>query len=779
MNILMALSQLEVTGAEVYATTVGNTLTQRGHNVFYVSDTLTKPHDGPYFKLRFNKRSIPRRFWHVAYLVYLIKKHNIQMVHAHSRASSWSCHVACKLTGTPMVTTVHGRQPVHASRKKFHAMGNKAMPVCEAIYHQLIDDLNVPQETLEVSRNGIDTHSYQWLAPPQNTRKVIAIIGRLSGPKGDLCYRLLEECLDLDKYDVKIVTGTQPDARFDKFKAKADFVGYVEDVPAIMARADLVIGAGRVAMESLLCGRPTMAIGEALNIGPVTQENLQQAMATNFGDIGKKELDIDFSVIPAQIEAALSAPHCDPQVSEKIKQSYDLQNIVSHLETIYQSVYVYTKRKDIPVLMYHRFINSDDGKGTIGPYLDIRMFEKHLKLLKRLGFETLTFSDLKEHGVISRLKAGKRYCIITVDDGFKDNYTLMLPLLKKYNFKAVVYAVTGVDFNKWDVEHPESPEKRFELMTPSEIKAMADSGYIEIGGHTLTHPHLNTLSREEQKAEIMENKAQLETLLGKELVSFAYPYGDWNEDSKALAKEAGYQFAVATNSGPVAFHEDPYLIRRIGIFPGTDVLSLARKITGGYLFRKLTPKKNVFTHLVFKVRNSVKIAKGNTIKFGVKNRIRKCTIAIHGRGNRLIFEDGANLKGVHIELDGNHCTMIIGKHCVIGEGCYFSARENNTTLRIGDHCMFSRNVKLMTSDGHDIHTLEQEKRINSAKNITIGNRVWLADSAVVLKGCTIGDGAVVGINAVVTKNVPNNSIAAGNPAKVIKNNIRWNEELTY
>ncbi|WP_229333339.1 acyltransferase [Grimontia hollisae] len=173
------------------------------------------------------------------------------------------------------------------------------------------------------------------------------------------------------------------------------------------------------------------------------------------------------------------------------------------------------------------------------------------------------------------------------------------------------------------------------------------------------------------------------------------------------------------------------------------------------------------------------MAKGNTIKFGVKNRIRKCTIAIHGRGNRLIFEDGANLKGVHIELDGNHCTMIIGKHCVIGEGCYFSARENNTTLRIGDHCMFSRNVKLMTSDGHDIHTLEQEKRINPAKNITIGNRVWLADSSVVLKGCTIGDGAVVGINAVVTKNVPNNSIAAGNPAKVIKNNIRWNEELTY
>ena len=109
MNILMALSQLEVTGAEVYATTVGNELTRRGHQVCYVSDTLTKPTLGPVFKLRFNKRSILRRFWHVFYLIYLIKKHHIQLVHAHSRASGWSSYVACKLTGTPMITTVHGR----------------------------------------------------------------------------------------------------------------------------------------------------------------------------------------------------------------------------------------------------------------------------------------------------------------------------------------------------------------------------------------------------------------------------------------------------------------------------------------------------------------------------------------------------------------------------------------------------------------------------------------------------------------------------------------------
>jgi len=278
MNILMALSQLEVTGAEVYATTVGNELTARGHNVHYVSDTLTKPFQGKYFKLRFNKRSIPRRLWHVAYLIYLIKKHKIQLVHAHSRASSWSCHVACKITGTPMVTTVHGRQPVHASRKKFHAMGDKALPVCEAIKDQLIHELGVSEKQLEVSRNGVETDKFTWLKAPQNEKPIITIIGRLTGPKGELCYRLLDDCLDIDSYDVKVISGSKIAPRFDKFRQRVDFCGYSNDVASVLATSDLVIGAGRVAMESLLCGRPTLAIGEAKAIGLVDESNIKKAM---------------------------------------------------------------------------------------------------------------------------------------------------------------------------------------------------------------------------------------------------------------------------------------------------------------------------------------------------------------------------------------------------------------------------------------------------------------------------------------------------------------------
>lgn len=586
MNILMALSQLEVTGAEVYATTVGNELTRRGHNVFYVSDTLTKPTLGPVFKLRFNKRSILRRFWHVFYLIYLIKKHHIQLVHAHSRASGWSSYVACKLTGTPMITTVHGRQPVHASRKAFHALGYRAVAVCEDIAHQIVDNLGVDPAIVQVLRNGIETDKFQPVPAPDNPKPVIAIIGRLSGPKGELCYRLLDEVLDLDACRVRIVSGTKVPERFARFEGRAEFVGYVDDVPALLAGSDLVIGAGRVAMEALLCGRPAFAIGEAKAIGLVTEQNLAEALASNFGDIGPKDLAIDFAALKGAVESALASKVVPEVIRQRIQDEYGLQGVVSGLESIYQDAVVETLRREMPVIMYHRFIEQDSEKGVHGTWMPITMFEKHLRLMKWLGYETLTFRDLADKGFIHRLQYGKKYLMITADDGYQDNLTRMLPLLEKYGYKAVVYVVTGEGYNRWDVEHPTNPDTSVSLMNGDQIKKLAASGHVEIGGHTLTHPRLSQLTPEQQAHEIQENKHQLEALLGHPLLSFAYPYGDMNESAKEQAIAAGYHFAVATNSGPKAMHQDPFQIRRIAIFPRTDVFGLWRKICGNYVFRK-------------------------------------------------------------------------------------------------------------------------------------------------------------------------------------------------
>ncbi|KEY90973.1 polysaccharide deacetylase [Candidatus Photodesmus blepharus] len=578
MNILMALSQLEITGAEVYATTVGDKLISHGYNVYYVSDTLTRTHRGTFYKLHFNKRSILRRFWHVGYLLYLIKKNKIQLVHAHSRSSRWSCYFACKITGIAMVTSIHGRQSVHTSSKKVHAMGDKVLPVCEEVYKQLIHDFKVPTDIISINRNGVRTEDFFWHAAPTNDKPVISIIGRLTGPKGELCYKLLDECLDFDKYYVQVISASKIDPSFDKFSSQVNFFGHSQNITEILTQSDLVIGAGRVAMESLLCGRPTFAIGEAGAIGIINQNNISQAIATNFGDTGSKELDIDFLKIKSEVEKGLKNKYCSKQVTNIVRQNYDLNKIVDQLENIYQTTYVEKFLKKIPIIMYHRFIQNDSEKGVHGTYLHVEMLEKHFKLLKRMKFETLTFEDLANKEKIFRLELKKRYIIITADDGYEDNYYLLLPLLKKYNFKAVVYAVTKENFNRWDVEVKTNPDILIPLMTLEQIKTISDSGHVEIGGHTLTHPRLNTLTFEEQKMEIEKNKIYLEKLLGRKLISFAYPYGEYNQDSKDIAKKVGYQYAVATNGKQLDTHSDLYQISRIAIFPRTSVFGLWRKI---------------------------------------------------------------------------------------------------------------------------------------------------------------------------------------------------------
>ncbi|WP_432468751.1 polysaccharide deacetylase family protein [Agarivorans sp. Z349TD_8] len=590
MNILMALSQLEVTGAEVYATQVGNTLAQRGHKVFYVSDTLNSPHQGQYFKLRFNKRSLPRRVWHVFYLIYLIFRYKIQLVHAHSRASGWSAYVACRLTNTPMITTVHGRQPVHRSRKKFHALGYHAVAVCENIARQIVRDLGVAESQVSVLRNGVDSQVFKPLAANHGAKPVIQIIGRLTGPKGQLVYQLLEQCIDLAANQVQVISGSQIDPIFDKFKTKVKFCGYSANIRQTISQADLVIGAGRVAMEALMCQKPVFAVGEANAIGLISVDNLASAMASNFGDVadgGKTELDIDYPQLAKQLRSALKQPKVDEEVYQIITEQYSLEKMTQRLLELYQSAYVYTKKREIPIIMYHRVIHNDPSQhGVYGTYVTLERLEQHFQTIQRMGLSPITFQQLDEIGLDHRFDHGKRYIILTFDDGFKDNYDLLLPLLKKYQFKAMIYAVTGTDHNRWDVEHPSKPDQRFELMSPQQLRDIDRSGYVEIGGHTVNHPKLASLSHAEQQHEIAYNKAQLESLLERPLYSFAYPYGDHNEQTKRLAKQAGYTYTVATDSGPVALHEDLQQIRRIVMFPSTTKFGLWRKIKGNYTIKK-------------------------------------------------------------------------------------------------------------------------------------------------------------------------------------------------
>ncbi|GIM45586.1 hypothetical protein DNHGIG_11350 [Collibacillus ludicampi] len=134
--------------------------------------------------------------------------------------------------------------------------------------------------------------------------------------------------------------------------------------------------------------------------------------------------------------------------------------------------------------------------------------------------------------------------------------------------------------------------------------------------------------------------------------------------------------------------------------------------------------------------------------------------------------------GGTLEIDGQVCLgpgvrILVGPNArlKIGDRSYITANSRvivKSDIEIGSDCAISWDVQLMDTDFHHI-----QPGCPNTKKITIGNRVWIGSRATILKGVTIGDGAVVAAGSVVTKDVPPNTLVGGNPARVIRENIKW------
>lgn len=114
--------------------------------------------------------------------------------------------------------------------------------------------------------------------------------------------------------------------------------------------------------------------------------------------------------------------------------------------------------------------------------------------------------------------------------------------------------------------------------------------------------------------------------------------------------------------------------------------------------------------------------------------------------------------------------IIIGEKTLINENCHIGCIDR---VSIGSNCLFGSNV-MLTDHSHGANRPEELKvhpayrDLYSKGPVTIGNNVWLCENVVILPGVIIGDNSVIGANSVVTKSIPSNSVAVGNPARVVK-----------
>ncbi|RKT78193.1 hypothetical protein DFJ68_1633 [Terracoccus luteus] len=121
---------------------------------------------------------------------------------------------------------------------------------------------------------------------------------------------------------------------------------------------------------------------------------------------------------------------------------------------------------------------------------------------------------------------------------------------------------------------------------------------------------------------------------------------------------------------------------------------------------------------------------------------------------------------------GQDAAVLVGDDVSMTETCGMSAVEG-ATIRIGDDVMFASGNQLRADDGHPIFDVATGQRVNPARDITIGNHVWVGLRAILLAGATVGDGTVIGLGSIVTGPVPNNCVAAGAPARVVRKHVAW------
>jgi peptidoglycan/xylan/chitin deacetylase (PgdA/CDA1 family)/glycosyltransferase involved in cell wall biosynthesis len=596
MNILHVLSQFEVTGAEAYAASLIDTQVADGNSAMVASDTFTLPTQATYISLPIGNRSYSRRIRNVAALVRLIRQHSIDIVHAHSRAASWVSLFATQLTSTPFVSTVHGRQHIHTSSKAFSIYGKDIIAVSSALKEHLIQDLGFNPADIVVIPNCIPLDRWQAertsATPPRASaladESLVLFVGRLTGPKGDVVRLLITTVLPLligqRKFRFQAIGGmiTPDDIPQLVSKLNAQFenpvvklCGFQKDIAHHMVRADLIIGSGRVVPESLVLRKPVIAFGESNYVGPITPASFEDATRTNFGDTGLS-VPSDPKRIAEDMLQILKHPPSENDREALARLSferYDAKTVVAKIQRIYERAYARAHSSgSIPVLMYHRVLENPPADSSHGIWVSAKQFAYQLASLQRRGFETITFRDY-DRFVRGEARLPRRPIILTFDDGYVDNYTIVFPLLRNFGFRAVIFAVADKDrrTNFWDQDEQPAP-----LMSVSQLQELHRSG-IEIGSHTVTHPRLPITSAEEAYSEVRDSKDSLERLLGSSVLSFAYPYGALSQNVKNLVDEAGYKYAVAADSGPINFYEDFLEIRRTQVFPWTNKIGFWKK----------------------------------------------------------------------------------------------------------------------------------------------------------------------------------------------------------
>ncbi len=183
-------------------------------------------------------------------------------------------------------------------------------------------------------------------------------------------------------------------------------------------------------------------------------------------------------------------------------------------------------------------------------------FDAQIKWLKENGY-TFLFAGEYTHRF-------RKAVMITLDDGYEDNYTNALPILEKYGAKATVFVATDSVGN---------PDK----MKPDQLRRMAESGLVSLGSHTAAHGDITLLSGPQKEEDLARSERTLYELTGTRPDCVSWPYGKC--DLGAMRAAGGrFRFGYATQT-PLSLY--PFRLRRVTVNRGISPEQFADLVKKG------------------------------------------------------------------------------------------------------------------------------------------------------------------------------------------------------
>lgn len=198
------------------------------------------------------------------------------------------------------------------------------------------------------------------------------------------------------------------------------------------------------------------------------------------------------------------------------------------------------KKTKVPILLYHHITTEEFTNEEAVSLISPTDFRLHMTAIK-VNFSPITLREyyeyvLCEDGSVS-LPANP--IVVTFDDGYLSNYEIAFPILKELEIPATIFVVTdtvGEVAGGGKVNHSH--------FTWEQAKEMEESGLIEIQSHTVDHKRMTELSAGEVIRQLRKSKYEIEKNLGRECDMIAYPYGDYTDDIRLMARAAGYKMQL-------------------------------------------------------------------------------------------------------------------------------------------------------------------------------------------------------------------------------------------